>query len=69
MSDERCFWVGMVLTMFLSGVVGKSGLLHHVWPDVFGPPAVCESDKKTKKVLSDKGPVAINSEAKEAAHA
>ena len=41
-SDERLFWVAVVLAMVVSQVVGGLGVLHRMWPQFFDPPvSVC----------------------------
>lgn len=39
-SEERLFWIGLVVFMILSRVVMDSGLAHRVWPARFEPPCV-----------------------------
>lgn len=64
-SDERIFWVVLVLVMFVFSVLVRAGLLHRIWPDVFDSPAVCKSDANAVPALVSQAKEAINSEARQ----
>lgn len=41
-SDERLFWIALVLGMVASKFFGGLGVMHRIWPERFDPPvAVC----------------------------
>lgn len=62
-SNERWFWVGMVVCLLVLQVVDGLGLAHRLWPGVFRQSACC-----VLEVPAHQAQAAIKSEAMEAAH-